>query len=247
MVEISNEKMSWYKKLNIETSTGQNLQIDYISKTLSLEPWEFLENSDLSSYSGEKSIFTPCNCINSNNHCSNSFYCSCARNLEEMTGIGRFLSVLSAKKVFLNLKADEDYKIIECSDACNCDKSLCKMTLFNFKNTLDTSSFYLYENKEKCWELRNKIKIRKGEFLFEISGVLKRDQPEKTFKKLTDVHYLEVEKSNLSKFIIEGDDWNTLGVRIFSYIDEKWMCRLGLFAIKKIEIGKCIIMKPWSV
>ncbi|CAG9328008.1 unnamed protein product [Blepharisma stoltei] len=240
VLEIPPRFASKFKKLELINKNGNKAVIEYISNRI-LEPWNYIDKTDISKFNGEPAYFIPCNCRESHQNCSNSAHCSCSRSLVQTFRIQRCLTVKGPKKHFLPHKLSEDFRIIECSDQCNCNKDLCRMSLFSNATALGPEKFYVNETAQGQWELKCKIKLKRGQFLFELAGILRESQPEKNFLKLSDAHYLDFEATNISRFLVYGDKPNVIGIKIFSHVSEKWICRVGIFATRNIKFGEVLI------
>ena len=82
-----------------------------------------------------------CTCNNRTN-CSNSAFCTCAKQFANISGSQRGLLIINGKKL-LPRDWKENYAIIECTSQCPCDKNKCYQTFFddNFNAILDMCIF----------------------------------------------------------------------------------------------------------
>ncbi|OMJ74185.1 hypothetical protein SteCoe_26970 [Stentor coeruleus] len=172
---------------------------------------------------------SPCKCENSS--CSNPYMCSCSEFYDRKLGQQRALLIVNSKKLIPRNWKD-DHAIFECSDSCSCNKCDCFLTFFDSKfspllSLFLTSSGYVTTKN-----------FQRGEFVLELSGEL-RNLPTQKAIQLSDKIYLEIEESNL-KSIINDLMGNVFPVRIFSYVENKVICRVGLFAERNIKCGELI-------
>jgi hypothetical protein len=171
----------------------------------------------------------PCKC--ENRSCSNPYMCCCSEHYDRKLGLQRALLIVNNQKLIPRNWKD-DHAIFECSSLCSCNKSECFLTFFDptFSQILSlflTSSGYIATKN-----------FKRGEFVLELSGELQNLPTQKAIQ-LSDKIYLEIEESNLEN-IINDLMGNVFPVRIFSYIENKVICRVGLFAERSIKCGELI-------